>query len=46
MKAVQLTENEVRTLCLQSTEVFKSQPILLEMEAPLNICGESHHDRK
>ena len=41
IKTVQLTENEVRNLCLKSSEIFLSQPILLELEAPLKICGES-----
>ncbi len=40
IKTVQLTENEVRNLCLKSSEIFLSQPILLELEAPLKICGE------
>ena len=40
MKSVQLTENEVRNLCLKSREIFLSQPILLELEAPLKICGK------
>lgn len=39
-KNVQLTENEIRGLCLKSREIFLSQPILLELEAPLKICGE------
>ena len=41
-KNVQLTENEVRGLCLKSREIFLSQPILLELEAPLKICGDIH----
>ena len=40
IKTVQLTENEVRNLCLKSSEIFLSQPILLELEAPLKICGK------
>ena len=39
-KTVQLTEAEVRGLCLKSREIFLSQPILLELEAPLKICGK------
>lgn len=39
-KNVQLTEAEVRGLCLKTREIFLSQPILLELEAPLKICGE------
>lgn len=39
-KNVQLTEGEIRGLCLKSREIFLSQPILLELEAPLKICGK------
>lgn len=41
-KIVNMTENEVRILCLKSREIFLSQPILLELEAPLKICGDIH----
>ncbi|CAF1139459.1 unnamed protein product [Adineta steineri] len=41
-KIVQMTEGEVRGLCLKSREIFLSQPILLELEAPLKICGDIH----
>uniref|UniRef100_A0A672Q9S8 Serine/threonine-protein phosphatase n=1 Tax=Sinocyclocheilus grahami TaxID=75366 RepID=A0A672Q9S8_SINGR len=41
-KNVQLTEHEIRGLCLKSREIFLSQPILLELEAPLKICGDVH----
>ena len=40
MKTVQLTENEVLGLCNKSRDIFLRQPILLELEAPLKICGE------
>ncbi|MGH0183514.1 UNVERIFIED_CONTAM: hypothetical protein FKN15_012403 [Acipenser sinensis] len=39
-KNVQLQENEIRGLCLKSREIFLSQPILLELEAPLKVCGK------
>ena len=39
-KTVQMSEAEVRGLCLKSREIFLSQPILLELEAPLKICGK------
>ena len=39
-KTVQMTEQEVRGLCMKSRELFLSQPILLELEAPLKICGK------
>ncbi|CAB1321793.1 unnamed protein product [Coregonus sp. 'balchen'] len=41
-KNVQLQENEIRGLCLKSREIFLSQPILLELEAPLKVCGDIH----
>lgn len=34
-----MTEAEIRALCHKSREIFLSQPILLELEAPLKICG-------
>lgn len=37
-----MTEAEVRGLCLKSREIFLQQPILLELEAPLKICGDIH----
>ena len=41
-KNVQLAEIEIRGLCLKSREIFLSQPTLLELEAPLKICGDIH----
>ena len=38
-KQVQLTEQEIRHLCLTAKEIFMSQPNLLELEAPIKICG-------
>lgn len=40
-KPVQLTEGQIRQLCLMAKEVFLAQPNLLELEAPIKICGES-----
>ena len=39
-KQVQLTEAEIRQLCVSSKEIFLSQPNLLELEAPIKICGK------
>ncbi|KAM3144480.1 Serine/threonine-protein phosphatase PP1-beta catalytic subunit [Paramecium bursaria] len=41
-KAVNLTESEIRQLCIKSREIFLSQPMLLELEAPIKICGDIH----
>jgi len=41
-KQVQLAEHEIRGLCLKAKEIFMAQPILLELEAPIKICGDIH----
>ena len=38
-KPVQLQEYEIKYLCSRSREIFINQPILLELEAPIKICG-------
>ena len=38
-KRIQLTEAEIRDLCVAAKQVFLSQPNLLELEAPINVCG-------
>jgi hypothetical protein len=38
-KQVQLSEAEIRQLCVVSKDIFLSQPNLLELEAPIKICG-------
>ncbi|CAG8706459.1 8680_t:CDS:2 [Rhizophagus irregularis] len=41
-KQVQLAEFEIKYLCTKAREIFISQPILLELEAPIKICGDIH----
>ena len=41
-KNVNLTEQEVRSICHKAREVFMSQQVLLELEAPIKICGDIH----
>ncbi|KAJ8598120.1 hypothetical protein CTAYLR_007398 [Chrysophaeum taylorii] len=41
-KQVALEDNEIRMLCVRAREVFMNQPILLELEAPIKICGDIH----
>lgn len=39
-KQVQVLEAEIRQLCLVSRDIFLQQPNLLELEAPIKICGK------
>merc|ERR1719399_2500746 len=41
-KQVNLSEAEIRNLCTSAREVFMNQPVLLELEAPIKICGDLH----
>lgn len=41
-KQVNLLESEIQGLVTKAREIFISQPILLELEAPLKICGDIH----
>ncbi|CAD7964605.1 unnamed protein product [Amoebophrya sp. A25] len=41
-KLIQLMEAEVRKLCNATRMIVLSQPALLELEAPLKICGDIH----
>ncbi|CAF4277140.1 unnamed protein product, partial [Adineta steineri] len=35
----QISDDEIKFLCEKSKEIFLSQPVLLELQAPINICG-------
>lgn len=39
VRQVQLSESEIRQLCTVSREIFLQQPNLLELEAPIKLCG-------
>ncbi|WBW75473.1 serine/threonine protein phosphatase PP1 catalytic subunit Sds21 [Schizosaccharomyces osmophilus] len=41
-RQAQLTEAEIRYLCTTARSLFLNQPMLLELEAPLKICGDIH----
>lgn len=41
-KDVNLSDVEIRCLCVTSKEIFLSEPMVLEITAPLNICGDIH----
>ena len=39
-RQVNLTENEIKWLCTKGRELFQSQPVLLELEAPIKVSGQ------
>lgn len=41
-RQVNLLEEEIKQLCLQARQIFLSQAPLLELDAPIKICGDIH----
>jgi serine/threonine-protein phosphatase PP1 catalytic subunit len=41
-KNVKIKEKEVSMLCKMTREIFMEQPVFLELEAPIKICGDTH----
>lgn len=41
-KQVQLSEAEIRQICVEARRVFLSQPNLLQLRAPIKVCGDIH----
>jgi serine/threonine-protein phosphatase PP1 catalytic subunit len=41
-KQIRLTEEEIKYICKEAQEIFKQQPTLLEVSAPIKICGDIH----
>ncbi|CAA7029459.1 unnamed protein product [Microthlaspi erraticum] len=41
-KQVQLSEAEIKQLCTTARDILLEQPNLLELEAPIQICGDIH----
>ncbi|OAG31726.1 serine/threonine-protein phosphatase PP1 catalytic subunit [Nematocida displodere] len=39
---INLSESDIKYLCNKGREIFMQQPMLLEMEAPIKICGDIH----
>ncbi|THU56974.1 hypothetical protein C4D60_Mb11t22860 [Musa balbisiana] len=37
-RQVQLSESEIRQLCIEAKHVFRAQPNLLDLHAPIKIC--------
>ena len=41
-KEVNLAEVEIKFLITKAKKILMSQPIFLELESPLTICGDIH----
>lgn len=41
-KGVNLLESHITALVVQCREIFMDQPVFLELEAPINVCGDTH----
>ncbi|EDV28248.1 uncharacterized protein TRIADDRAFT_20850 [Trichoplax adhaerens] len=41
-KQVQIPESQIRLLCQVSRQLFLQQPMLVSVNAPVNICGDIH----
>ena len=39
-KNVKIKEKDISALCKTAREVFMEQPVFLELEAPIKICGK------
>jgi len=42
LRSQQLSEAEVRYLVMETREIFMSQPMLIECDAPVKLCGDVH----
>lgn len=42
LNKINLKLNEIQGLCRAAREIFLSQPMLLELDAPIKICGDVH----
>ena len=41
-KEVELEYNEIIWLCEEVTKIFLNQPVCLNLESPVNVCGDIH----
>lgn len=42
LSSSEITEEDVVTLIMESRQLFMSQPMMLEISSPVNICGDIH----
>ncbi|CAG9762833.1 unnamed protein product [Ceutorhynchus assimilis] len=41
-KMINLPESDIKALCQKAIQIFHSQPMLLELEAPIKVAGDIH----
>ncbi|XP_030369662.1 serine/threonine-protein phosphatase alpha-2 isoform-like [Scaptodrosophila lebanonensis] len=41
-QTLRLSESDIRAICLKAQEIFLNQPMLLQLETPVKICGDIH----
>lgn len=39
---IKLQENTIRWMVFEALSVFKNEPVLLEIESPINVTGDFH----
>lgn len=40
--AAALTKEELITICLEAIPILKAQPVMLQLKAPITVCGDIH----
>lgn len=41
-KQIRIHEDDIKYICKTAQEIFKQQPTLLEVKAPIKVCGDVH----
>ncbi|XP_056634537.1 serine/threonine-protein phosphatase PP1-gamma catalytic subunit B-like [Diorhabda sublineata] len=42
LKYINISESDIKGLCFTAMNIFLKQPMLLELEAPIKVCGDIH----
>ena len=41
-KQSNIQENDIKFIIIKAKEILMDQPVFLELESPLNVCGDIH----